>query len=137
MRENADQNNSEYRHFLRSDNLVLPDFFAVLILLLIMSGRWPNCSNFWLLQKAKIENQIRSIFPLLSPNISLKWTKTFCPTDKITWIQRQSPKVFCKKVFLKISQNSRENTCARVYFLIKLKTCTFSYRTPPVAASFQ
>ena len=47
-----------------------------------------------------------------------------------------------KKVFLEISQNSQENTCARVSFLIKLQVpglkvefCeisknTFSYRTP-------
>ena len=28
-----------------------------------------------------------------------------------------------KKVFLEISQNSQENTCARVYFLIKLQAC--------------
>ena len=27
----------------------------------------------------------------------------------------------CKKVFLEISQNSEENTCARVSFLIKLQ----------------
>ena len=54
-----------------------------------------------------------------------------------------------KKVFLKISQNSEENICARVSFLIKLQTwgLTFSsefwkifkniffYRTPLVAAS--
>ena len=46
-----------------------------------------------------------------------------------------------KKVFLKISQNSQENTCVRVYFLIKLQASgkisknTFSYRTAPVAAS--
>ena len=64
-----------------------------------------------------------------------------------------------KKAFLGISQNSQENACSRVSFLIKLqaKTCnfikkealpqvfscefceisknTFSYRTPPVAAS--
>ena len=64
-----------------------------------------------------------------------------------------------KKVFLEISQNSQENTCDRVSFLIKLQalacnfikkealpqvfSCefceisktTFSYRTPPVAAS--
>ena len=64
-----------------------------------------------------------------------------------------------KKVFLKISQNSQENICVRVSFLIKLQasvcnfikkenlaqmfSCkfseisknTFSYRTPPVAAS--
>ena len=62
-----------------------------------------------------------------------------------------------KKVFLEISQNSQENTCARASFLIKPQACnfikketlpqvlsyefceisknTFSYRTPPVAAS--
>ena len=32
-----------------------------------------------------------------------------------------APKVFCKKVFLEISQNSQENTCARASFLIKLQ----------------
>ena len=31
------------------------------------------------------------------------------------------PEVFCKKVLLKISQNSQENTCAKVSFLIKLQ----------------
>ena len=31
------------------------------------------------------------------------------------------PEVFCKKVFLQISQNSQENTCARVHFLIKFQ----------------
>ena len=64
-----------------------------------------------------------------------------------------------KKVFLEISQNSQENTCARVSVSIKLQaerpatllkkklaqvfSCefckipknTFSYKTPPVAAS--
>ena len=46
-----------------------------------------------------------------------------------------------KKVFLEISQNSPENTCARVsLFLIKLQTGgfsknAFSYRRPLVAAS--
>ena len=29
--------------------------------------------------------------------------------------------VFCKKMFLEISKNSQENTCARVSFLIKLQ----------------
>ena len=33
--------------------------------------------------------------------------------------------MFCKKVFLEISQSSQENACARVSFLIKLKTCNF------------
>ena len=54
-----------------------------------------------------------------------------------------------KKVFLKISQNSQENTCARVSFLrpatlltqvfscefCEISKNTFSYRTSPVAAS--
>ena len=50
-----------------------------------------------------------------------------------------------KKVFLKISQNSLENTCSRVCFLTKLQVSgtgvflwilqnLFSCRTPPVAA---
>ena len=64
------------------------------------------------------------------------------------------PGVFCKKVFLEISQNSQGNTCARISILTKLDfinteilaqmfSCEFceifkntlSYRTPPVAAS--
>ena len=48
-----------------------------------------------------------------------------------------------KKVFLEISQNSQENTCTRVSFIIKLQACefyeisknTFSYRTHPAAVS--
>ena len=58
--------------------------------------------------------------------------------------------VFCKEVFKEISQNSQENTCARVcFFFIKKETLaevfscefceisenTFPYRTPLVAAS--
>ena len=36
--------------------------------------------------------------------------------------EKQPPEVFCKKkVFLEISQNSQENTCARVPFLINLQ----------------
>ena len=36
-------------------------------------------------------------------------------------LRSSHPDVFCKKVFLEISQNSQENTCARVSFLIKLQ----------------
>ena len=31
------------------------------------------------------------------------------------------PEVFCKKMFLEISQNSQESTCTRAYFLKKLQ----------------
>ena len=38
------------------------------------------------------------------------------------WFFRSSrPEVYCKKVFLKISQNSQENTCTKVFFSIKLQ----------------
>ena len=40
-----------------------------------------------------------------------------------------------KKVFRDILQISQENTCARVFFLMKLQANTFSHRTPPVAVS--
>ena len=36
-------------------------------------------------------------------------------------LQEQPPGVLCKKVFLEISQNSQEKTCARVLFLLKLQ----------------
>ena len=36
-------------------------------------------------------------------------------------LQHQPPEVFCKKVFLEISQDSQENTCAGASFLIKLQ----------------
>ena len=35
------------------------------------------------------------------------------------------PQVSVKKVLLKISQNSQENTCVRVSFLMKLQACNF------------
>ena len=41
-------------------------------------------------------------------------------------------KVYCKKVFLEISQNSQENTCARVSFLIKLQAQSMWCRCFPV-----
>ena len=57
-------------------------------------------------------------------------------------IKKQPPELFCKKrVFLKISQNSQKNICARDFFFNKvaggceISKNTFSYRAPPVAAS--
>ena len=45
-----------------------------------------------------------------------------------------------KKLFIKISQNSQENTCTRVFFFFKGEFCevfknTYFYRTSLVAAS--
>ena len=37
-----------------------------------------------------------------------------------------------KKVFLKISQNSQENNCARVSVLIKLPACNFIKKESPI-----
>ena len=72
-------------------------------------------------------------------------------------LEAVAQRCYVKKLFLEISQNSQENTCARVSFLIKLQACdfikkgtlgqvfscefceisrnTFYDRTPPVAAS--
>ena len=83
----------------------------------------------------------------------LSFTQSWTGFRIFVTLYKQSP------VFLEISQKSQENTCARVSFLIKLQAeacnfvkkealvqvfssefCeismnTFSYRTPPVAAS--
>ena len=75
----------------------------------------------------------------------------------VSEMSRKTERCSVKKVSLRISQNSQENTCARVSFLIKFfsinfikkdtlaqvfscKLCeisenTFSYRTPLVTAS--
>ena len=36
-----------------------------------------------------------------------------------------------KKVFLEISQNSQENTCARVFFKIRPQACNFTKKETP------
>ena len=49
-------------------------------------------------------------------------TSTQCKVSIFFKTYRSSlPEVFCKKVFLEISQNSQKSTCARVSFLIKLQ----------------
>ena len=52
----------------------------------------------------------------------------------IDYFDRSSrPEVFCKKVFLKHSQNPQKNTCARASFLIKFQAeaCHFIKRETP------
>ena len=57
-------------------------------------------------------------------------------------VRKSHPEVFCKKVFLEISQNSQESTCARASFLIKLQALAStplpspSFIRPPVYSWF-
>ena len=52
-------------------------------------------------------------------------------TIQVLLTQKQPSEVFYKKMFLKISQNSQESTCALVSFLTKLlaKACNFIKET--------
>ena len=49
-------------------------------------------------------------------------------TRNTKWVKQSSmerssrPEVFYKKVFFKISQNSKESTCAKVFFLTRLQS---------------
>ena len=72
---------------------------------------------------------------------------------RVGWTEAVVQRCFVKKVFLKMSHNSQENTCARVWpeacnfikkeTLAHMFSCefceifkkTFFYRTPPMAAS--
>ena len=60
----------------------------------------------------------------MSYDVDSKWSQPIYDDERCS----------VKKVFLECSQNSQENTCARVSSLIKLQAIFF-YRTPPVAAS--
>ena len=91
--------------------------------------------------------------------VYLKWPVTILRYYTNVNLRKVARRCSVKKVLLEILQNSQENTCARVSFLVKLqaeacnfikketlvqmcssKFCkiskyTFSYRTLPVAAS--
>ena len=56
----------------------------------------------------------------LSLQVFLNYCNQFKPRFEKFARQKQPPEAFCKKVFLKISQNSQEKTCTRALFLIKL-----------------
>ena len=55
---------------------------------------------------------------LVKTNRLLHKYGTYTNSTVITWMDQKRPlEVFCKKkVFLEISQNSQENTCARLFF---------------------
>ena len=55
-------------------------------------------------------------FSQLNLNNFLFFVAAFSPL-----LKSSRPDAFCKNVFLEISQNSQENTCARVSFLMKLQ----------------
>ena len=72
--------------------------------------------------------------------------KHLCQCLFFNKVTKQPPELFCKKVFLKISQNSQENTCLRPATLLKKRHRCFLmnfakflrtpfYRTGLVAAS--
>ena len=60
--------------------------------------------------------------------LSKKRKKTCKPSNRnlnrnsIRMSEAVTRSCFVKKMFLKVSQNSQKNTCARVFFLIKLQT---------------
>ena len=48
------------------------------------------------------------------------------PVTSLSFTEATTGGILCRKGFLKISQNSEENTCARVYFLVKLQLATLT-----------
>ena len=53
------------------------------------------------------------------------WMKKFCIVSPVIYTSRSSHRCSVKKLFLKVSQISQENTCVGVFFLIKLRTPNF------------
>ena len=75
--------------------------------------------------------------PLISKS-SLPYQSMIVFSWSVKWPLRSLfLKQFLGKVFLEISQNSQEKTCARVSCeFCKISKNTFFYRTPPMATSF-
>ena len=100
-----------------------------------------------LLEKKLFLNIFLKVHSKLEEFLFFKTGTIFTPVFLEAVVRRCS----VKKVFLEISQNSQETTCARVSFLIELQvsgkvfSCdfceisksTYSYKTPPMAASLQ
>ena len=66
------------------------------------------------------------LYPLLSRHF---WLEKYPPVRTLTYqfainVKKQPPEVFYNPNVLKISQNSKENTCVGFAFLIKLQTST-------------
>ena len=53
----------------------------------------------------------------------LKWSIKICVPKELRRVEAVIWRYSVEKVFLEISQNSQENTCAKVSFLIKLHAC--------------
>ena len=64
---------------------------------------------------------------------SLQKVDRFPPEARLVQTEAATRGVPSKKVFLEISQNSQENTCTRVSFLIKLQAyaCNFIKKETP------
>ena len=73
--------------------------------------------DFNLSNKSVKSTHCRTLFGLQSKVPAARWEG---------WLYKSSHRrCSIKKVFLKISQNSQENTCSRVFFLIKLRASNF------------
>ena len=78
------------------------------------------------MKKLKTGSKIFNAFMtfLSHSNVTYKiWTKYFF----VIWAEAVARRFSVKKVLLKISQNSHENTCVWVSFLIKLKAETSNF----------
>ena len=84
---------------------------------------WPNLNNplwYFILNREILINQIKIYLitvNLVSKVVGLRNVKS----SKILTTEATTRGLLWKKVFFKISQNSQENTYARVYFLVKLQ----------------
>ena len=84
-------------------------------------------SNYRLV--SMIPLQIVFIYCFRKANTLAEWNSLLIPIEKL-FDEAATESVLSEKVFLNISQNSQENTCARVSFLIKLQdsACSFIKR---------
>ena len=98
----------EFHYVVVLINFIMWWFYLILLCDSFDAAHWVFCRYRYYLS---LTNQL--IFP---------WKLTGTLIIILRWTEGVAQRCSVKKVFLEISQNSQENTCARVSFLIKLQT---------------
>ena len=99
-------------------HLVLLDMSSVPVCIIICSGAFCKLVLIW--SKISVEDALGyfRIFILMFSSLFILLRNT--GLHRVSYDQKQPPEV--RKDVLKVSQNSQENTCARLSFSIKLQT---------------
>ena len=108
------QNTSQWLLLLASSGL----FFREPIFKITSRWLMLNINLVYILYKCRMKQTKAETEQIFGFRYLLGVIRLFIKEHSIALYRSSRPELFCKKLFLEISQNSQENTCARASFLI-------------------